>query len=114
MPDSDDGARKPFAAFLQEQRGGGLHGELSDAISEIVAACIEHGKKGQLVLTIDIKANDDGATVVITDKIKAVVPQANRGAAIWFVDAAGNLSRRNPAQPELPFEAVEGGKRETA
>ena len=107
-------SRKPFAAFLQEQRGGGLHGELSDAISQVVAAALEHGKKGQLVLTIDVKPNADGATVLITDKIKATVPEANRGAAIWFVDGDGNLSRRNPAQPELPFEAVEGGKRESA
>lgn len=113
MPESEDRARKPFAAFLQEQRGGGLHGELSDAISEIVAACIEHDKKGQLVLTIDVKPNADGATVTIADKIKAVIPEANRGAAIWFVDGEGNLSRRNPAQPELPFEVM-GGKRETA
>ena len=110
MPESE--SRKPFAAFLQEQRGGGLHGELSAAISEIVAACIEHDKKGQLVLTIDVKPNADGATVTIADKIKATVPEANRGAAIWFVDGEGNLSRRNPAQPELPF--VEVGKRETA
>jgi hypothetical protein len=107
-------SRKPFAAFLQEQRGGGLHGELSDAISQVVAAALEHGKKGQLVLTIDVKPNADGATVLITDKIKATVPEANRGAAIWFVDGAGNLSRRNPAQPELPFREIDGGKAETA
>jgi hypothetical protein len=51
--------------------------------------------------------------VTIADKIKAVVPEANRGAAIWFVDGDGNLSRRNPAQPELPFLEV-GAERETA
>lgn len=113
MPETEDRARKPFAAFLQEQRNGGLHGELSDAISEVVAAALEHGKKGQLVLTIDVKPNADGATVLITDKIKATVPEPNRGAAIWFVDGDGNLSRRNPAQPELPFREV-GADRETA
>jgi hypothetical protein len=99
-------ARKPFAAFLQEHRGGGLHGELSDALAELVLACVEHGKKGVLSIKIEVAPNKDGATVTISDKIDAKKPEGERGAGIWFVDTDGNVSRRNPMQPELPLREL--------
>jgi len=99
--------RKPFAAFVQEQRNGGLHGELSEALAELVAAVLEHEKKGALVLTIQVAPNRDGATVTVSDKIKLTLPEGERGAAIYFVDEAGNLSRRNPMQQELPLRGVD-------
>lgn len=98
--------RKPFAAFVQEQRNGGLHGELSDALAEVVAAVDEHRKAGTLVLTVKVTPNNDGQTVTVTDKIKVTLPEGDRGAAIFFVDADGNLSRRNPRQIELPLREV--------
>lgn len=103
---SDDGPRKPFAAFVQEQRGGGLHGELSDGLAELVTAVRDLGKAGSLVLTVKVTPNKDGATVTVTDKVKVSMPEAERGAAIFFVDEGGNLSRRNPNQQELPLKEV--------
>lgn len=100
-------ARKPFAAFVQEQRNGGLHGELSDKLAALVLAALEHGKAGALQLTIKVKPNADGITVTVTDAVKATLPEGDRGAAIYFVDEEGNLSRRNPAQIELPLREVE-------
>ena len=99
--------RKPFAQFVQEQRNGCLHGELSDALVELVGAVAEHEKKGTLVLTITVTPNKDGQTVVVTDKVKVTLPEGNRGAAIYFFDADGNLSRRNPNQMEMPLKEVE-------
>lgn len=101
-----EATRKPFAAFIQEQRNGGLHGELSDAMNDLVAAVAEHEKKGVLTLTVTVTPNKDGATVVVTDKVKVALPEGNRGAAIYFFDDAGNLHRRNPAQQELPLREV--------
>lgn len=102
-----DETRKPFAAFIQEQRNGGLHGELSDALTELVAKVAEYEKKGALVLTINVQPNKDGMTVTVTDKLKLTLPEGDRGAAIYFFDESGNLSRRNPAQTELPLREVE-------
>lgn len=99
--------RKPFAAFVQEQRNGGLHGELSDALSQLVAAVGEHEKKGTLTLTLTVVPNRDGQTVLVSDKVKLALPEGNRGAAIYFYDAVGNLHRRNPQQIELPLREVE-------
>lgn len=98
--------RKPFAAFIQEQRGGGLHGELSDALAELVLACDEHRKAGTLTLTIKVAPNSDGVTVTVTDKLVVKAPEGERGAALFFVDADGNLNRRDPRQIELPLREV--------
>lgn len=104
----DDG-RKPFAAFLQEQRRGALHGELSEGLAELVRACHEARGKGTLTLQIIVVPNADGVTVTVADKVKIVPPEHDRGAAIFFYDADGNVSRKNPAQTELPLrEATEG------
>lgn len=97
---------KPFAAFLQEQRQGGLHGELSDALADLVARCVEHEKGGSLSLTIHVKPNKDGATLLITDAVKVKAPEAPRQPALFFADEHGNLSRTNPRQPELPVREV--------
>lgn len=104
---SETPARKPFAAFLQEQRGGGLHGELSDALAQLVQAVSEHRQPGTLALTIKIAPNKDGVTVTVTDKLNLKVPEGERGAAIFYADPDGNLLRRNPNQIELPLQSVD-------
>jgi hypothetical protein len=110
----DEGARKPFAAFVQEQRNGGLHGELTDALAELVLAVAEHRKKGVLQLQVLVTPNSDGVTVTVADKIKLTLPEGERGAAIFFADEYGNLSRHNPRQAELPLREVGEKKADTA
>lgn len=100
------GQRKPFAAFLQEHRNGGLHAELSDGLALLVAACREHAKGGSLTLSVKVTPNADGMTMTVSDEVKVKAPEASRGAALWFADEDGNLSRRNPLQPELPLREV--------
>lgn len=102
----EDGPRKPFAAFVQEQRNGGLHGELSDSLAQLVSAVGEHRKSGSLVLTVKVTPNNDGSTVTVTDKTKLTLPEGDRGAAIYFIDEHGNLSRQNPRQMEMLLKEV--------
>lgn len=109
MSDEPRPQTKPFSAFVQEQRRGALHGELSDSLAELVAACREHGKPGSLTVTIAVEPNKDGQTVNVTDAVKLKLPEADRGAALFFADDHGNLTRQNPAQPELPLREVGGG-----
>ena len=112
--DEDKVQRKPFAAFVQEQRNGGLHGELSDALAELVLAVSEHRKKGTLQLQLTVTPNGDGVTVTIADKIKLAKPEGERGAAIFFVDDHGNLSRRDPRQQELPLRDAMASRADSA
>lgn len=98
--------RKPFAMFVQEQRGGALHAELSEALAELVAACLEHDKSGTLTLKINVAPTKAAGTVQVSDDVTLKAPQGSRGAALFFTDSSGNLSRRNPAQPELPLREI--------
>ncbi len=111
--DTERPARRPFAAFIHEQRGGGLHGELTEALADLVLAVTEHGAKGTLQLQVIVAPNKDGATVTVSDKIKLTMPEGERGAAIFFADEDGNLTRQNPRQQELPLREV-GERKETA
>jgi hypothetical protein len=79
---------------------------LSDALADLVLAVAEHRKKGVLQLQVIVTPNGDGVTVTVADKIKMTVPEGERGAAIFFVDEDGNLSRQNPRQIELPLREV--------
>lgn len=98
---------KPFAQFLQEQRGGLLHAELSDTLADVVARVVEHGKPGTITVQFKVQPNKDGVTLTVFDDVKVKAPQGDRGAAIFYADGHGNLSRRDPRQPELPLRPVE-------
>lgn len=112
MPEGDAVREAPtttFTQFLLEQRGGLLHSELSDMLADVVARCVEHGKKGSITIKLTIAPNKDGVTLTVSDEVKPVAPEGDRGAALFYADARGNLSRRDPRQPSLPgtLSAVE-------
>lgn len=111
MPDENP-TRRPFAAWLQEQRNGALHAELTEQLTELVKSCTEHGKKGSLTLTVTVKPSDDGYHLFVTDDTKATLPRGERPSALYFSDEDGNLSRRDPRQQELPLRKIDGGKGE--
>jgi hypothetical protein len=101
---SEDVTRRPFASWLQDQRGGGLHGELTDELADLVTAVREHDKPGTLTLTITVKPNAD--SFFVSDEVKVKAPRAERGSSLFFADDTGNLMRRDPRQPELPLREV--------
>lgn len=93
---------KPFAAFLQEQRRGLLHAELSEKLAEVAAAVKEHEKTGTLTLTITIAPAEFAGAVKVSDTVKAKLPEADRDAGLFYPDEHGFLSRNDPRQPQLP------------
>lgn len=116
--DIDEGedapAQKPFAVFLQEHKRGSLANELAAKLQEVVAAVIEHGKKGNLTLKLEVSPSKDGMTVFVTDDVKHNPPKADRGGSIMFPDAKGNLHRQDPNQMRLErFHVVETANDET-
>jgi hypothetical protein len=93
----------PFADWVQQQRSGLLHSELSEELARVVATVTELGKTGTLQLTIAIAPSKVRGAVEISDKVVAKPPEPDRDAALFYADPQGNLSRRDPRQPELPF-----------
>lgn len=99
-PPSEDGPQtKPFAMFLQEQPDG-VHSEASEKLQDLVNAVRQEGRAGTLTLTVQVKPQK--RTVQVTTNVKVSAPQPVSDPAVWFVDKAGNLTRRDPDQPELP------------
>lgn len=101
---------RPFAAVLQEQRSGGLHSELSEQLAAVVAAVAEHGKPGSVMVTLNVKPSEMPGAIVVSDDVKAKVPQPDKPASLFYSDDHGNLSRRDPRQPELPLREVAAGE----
>lgn len=101
-----DSPRKLFAAWLQEQREGLLHGELTDALAEVSAAVIDLNKGGTVELKLKINPAGKGQRAVfVTDEVKAK-PPVDKPSMMFFADGEGNLSRRDPNQTALPLKDV--------
>ncbi|WP_242908702.1 hypothetical protein [Actinomadura terrae] len=100
---SDEPEVRPFAAVLQELNRGQVHNDASAQLHALVDSVTEHGAKGTLTLTLEVAPIAKGDTSVL--KVAAKVtsrPPAAPATSTFFVDGSGNLSRRDPNQPELP------------
>lgn len=105
MPDNQT---RPFAAFLQEQRGGEAHAEASALLQDLILAATATGKTGSLTVQIKVKPSKAGGrTVTITDVVKATIPEHDREISVFYVDDDGNLHRNDPRQQTLPLAAVD-------
>jgi hypothetical protein len=94
-----------FTDVLGEYAGGRTTAELTEALADLVVACRDTGKKGTITLTIDLTPNDQ-STVKMLATVKVKKPEPRRGDVMFFTDAFGNLTRRDPSQRELPFKEV--------
>lgn len=104
---------KPFAAFVQEQRGGVMHEELSQAFADLVQACTDTGKKGSLTIKVTLAPQADEITMQVFDEVKVATPKHDAKPALFFADEHGNLHRTNPRQEQIQaLREVPGGKAE--
>jgi hypothetical protein len=109
MPDTKAAAPRPFTQFLQEQRKGGLHEDLSARLAEVVQAVLEHGKQGTVTVALKIKPVGDGQ-IQISDDVKVKAPEGEKAASIFYADQDGNVSRTDPRQTEMPLRKVGAGE----
>lgn len=108
-PEADEQPHvRPFGEFLQQQRRGALHGELSEALHELLQAVKDTGKAGKLTVTIGVKpaAKGNAEQVLVSDAVITKAPSVERPESIFFLDDTGNLTRNDPRQIELPLREV--------
>jgi hypothetical protein len=98
-------APRPFTQFMQEQRKGGLHEDLSARMAEVVQAVMEHGKVGTVTVALKIKPIGDGQ-IQIFDDVKVKAPEGEKAPSIFYTDSHGNVSRTDPRQTTLPLRQV--------
>lgn len=95
-------APRAFVPFLHEIRQGVLTAELAEAIQFATQAALDAGKKSTITLKLVIEPDKSGIVVSVTDSLDVRTPQAPKAPTIFFPDEHGNLTRRNPAQPNIP------------
>lgn len=109
MSDDPNTARN-FGQILATLQDGKMHADLSDASRDLIArmeeAAINAGgkSKGKLTITLDYKV--EGGVVEIMGDFAVKAPKLARGRSIFWMTPENNLTRRNPAQPDLPFRDV--------
>ncbi len=101
-------APEPFSKFLFAQRNGTTHAELTDGLAELVAAVMETGKGGKLLLSIEVKpaSKSGGNQLLVSDSVAVKAPKPARSESIFFGGENGSLLRTDPRQPQLPLTEV--------
>lgn len=89
-----------FTEILAEIDAGQAVDQLTLASAAVAAAVEQTGGTGELTLKLTYKVNK-GNNLIISAKINKKVPEDGIADTQFFVDAQGNLSRRDPRQQEL-------------
>lgn len=93
-------AAHPFSEWLASYGAGSLDDKLTAGLAERAGDVVLLDKPGTLTLKLTVQAKGGG--VVVTPGLKLSPPESKDGGQFFYVDAEGNLSRRDPNQPQLP------------
>lgn len=86
-----------FLQLLQSHRRGEIPAEADAALTDILTALREHGGKGKLTLTLNLKLNKTGQIELAPD-LKSEKPRRAMSTGLFFADDDGRLLRRDPNQ----------------
>lgn len=96
---------RPALDVLAELRRGRAQNELSEALHELLQACQDTGKKGELVLKIVVDPKKVGEfetpRIEITDHISVKRPRRTVMPSTFYLTDDANPVRRDPNQEEF-------------
>ncbi len=102
-----------FIGMLMEMGRGSTSIEASRKLSELTDAICETGDKGTFTLKLEVTPSGMKHGRVNQFEIRPVIqiskPEPKQGKSIFFVTAAGKLTRTNPDQMDMDFESVKEG-----
>lgn len=99
---------KPFTDVLREIAQGRLVEELTDEMHELVQACMQTGKQGEITLKLKLKPGKAQApTMTVLHDVTVKVPDFDRPEQYFFVDRSNTLTVQNPNQHPLPLRDAE-------
>lgn len=92
-----------FCDVLRQLRHGGSVANLTKELRDLVSAVRETGRRGKLVLTIDVKpaSTGDATALTLADAVKVTYPTSEKVETLFFADVQNVLKRNDPRQPEL-------------
>ncbi|MDT0306845.1 hypothetical protein RM780_07695 [Streptomyces sp. DSM 44917] len=108
-PREDRAEPAEFAAFLVGHLNGRVHATISDEFSALLTAVSEHGRKGALVIKVNVepsKGHVEGDPLAISVETALKAPKSVPPAAIYFVDDDGRPTRNDPRQMALEFRTA--------
>lgn len=91
---------KSALQILRDADRGNLIGDIDDALERITGAVEAYGGAGEINIKLKIKQKNEAFQILVEMKAKEPLPP--RLETVMFKDDDGNLSRRDPRQPELP------------
>ncbi|MET3514314.1 hypothetical protein ABIC63_002086 [Pseudacidovorax sp. 1753] len=93
--------RQSFSEFLEALDYGAISDEATHELNELVHACTETGKTGEITLTIKIKPVGKAGQVELDSDVKVKKPKPVRGKTLMFATPDNNLQREDPRQRTL-------------
>lgn len=99
---------RPFFDTARDIRRGQFLEDAADELQRVIAAVEETGKAAKLTIEIGIKPAGgklQGA-VILSDRIKAKLPELPAGDTILFVTTENNLVATDPRQRPLDLKQV--------
>ena len=95
--------QRPALDMIAELRRGKAAHDLTEKIHDLIAACVDTGKKGDIVLKLTFEPDtDDDTRMKVTDQIAVKAPVRNQKASLFFLTDDLSLTRTDPAQHTLP------------
>lgn len=104
---------RPFADVLRDLGRAVVIDEAARQLQQLTTNVAETGKKGRLVLTVEVapmKGND--AAVIVHAKTDLKLPSSEPIAGVFFPDEHGNLRRDDPRQIAIPLREVTTEKKD--
>lgn len=97
--------QRPALDLIADIRRGKVAADLTEELHALIAACVDTGKKGELLLklTIEPDKNAPQERFNVDGRVVAKTPVRSQRPSLFFVTDDGNLTRTDPRQ-----EAFEG------
>lgn len=90
---------RPALDLIGDLRRGKTAHDLTEKLHELVAACLDTGKKGELVLKLIVEPDPEiDSQMRVRDAITVKTPERTLKPSLFFVDGDGNLTRTDPNQ----------------
>lgn len=96
-----------FNATVAQLRNGSTQIEASELLNELVQACRETNKVGELTLKIKVRPDGASGQYFLEDQVSINAPKPERGKTLFFGTPDGNLQRDDPNQKKLDLRAIE-------
>jgi len=91
--------KRPFLDLLADLRRGKVNADLTDAVHELMQACVDTGKKGSLTLSLTFEPDkNDESRFAVLDQITVKTPRRTVKPSLFYLTRDGNLSRTDPDQ----------------